>query len=331
MSFRFFNTALIAGVLLSLSLTAALGMPFLGDLLDMRDHEYNCGDDTCTCSCCDDADKDTPPIAAFVEFAKWDVDRNPNTDLVIGEGANVTYSFVTSDSVRQINTNSTVTPIADALPPLSENAIREAFTAWSDAANITFTEVADSGLDHFEDLDAGRPESGADIRIGAFPLDGIGSTRARTNVRTVVSGNLREFRGGIITFDSAENWAIDAIDGNRRTIDVFNVAAHEIGHALGLNHSTNAPALMNTGSAATETFRGPQGDDINGAQFLYGEPVAAVLLGDVNLDGVVNFLDISPFIAFLSTSDFQAEADVNESGAVNFLDISTFIAILSGG
>ncbi len=53
-----------------------------------------------------------------------------------------------------------------------------------------------------------------------------------------------------------------------------------------------------------------------------------VLLGDVNLDGSVSFLDISPFIAFLSGGGFQAEADIDENG-VNFLDISPFIAILS--
>lgn len=55
-----------------------------------------------------------------------------------------------------------------------------------------------------------------------------------------------------------------------------------------------------------------------------------VLLGDVDLNGVVNFLDISPFIALLSSGMFQAEADTNSSGGVDFLDISPFIAILSG-
>ena len=55
----------------------------------------------------------------------------------------------------------------------------------------------------------------------------------------------------------------------------------------------------------------------------------SILLGDINLDGVVTFLDISPFIAILSSGGFQAEADVDESGEVNFLDISHFIAILS--
>ena len=55
-----------------------------------------------------------------------------------------------------------------------------------------------------------------------------------------------------------------------------------------------------------------------------------VVLGDLNLDGVVNFLDISPFIQVLTTSGgFQAEGDINESGTVDFLDISEFISLLT--
>ena len=55
-----------------------------------------------------------------------------------------------------------------------------------------------------------------------------------------------------------------------------------------------------------------------------------VLLGDVNLDNAVNFADIAPFIALLSSGEFQAEADVNEDTLVNFGDISIFIGLLSG-
>ncbi len=64
--------------------------------------------------------------------------------------------------------------------------------------------------------------------------------------------------------------------------------------------------------------------------FGVGQVVPTVLLGDVNRDGVVNFLDIAPFIAVLSGNGFQAEADCDENGVVNFLDIAAFIAILSG-
>ena len=54
------------------------------------------------------------------------------------------------------------------------------------------------------------------------------------------------------------------------------------------------------------------------------------VVGDVNGDGFVDFLDISPFISALSTGEFQSEADINEDDQVNFLDISPFIGLLIG-
>lgn len=57
---------------------------------------------------------------------------------------------------------------------------------------------------------------------------------------------------------------------------------------------------------------------------------STTLLGDVDLSGTVDFLDIAPFIAVLSSNGSQAEADCDESGFVDFLDIAPFIAILAG-
>ena len=59
--------------------------------------------------------------------------------------------------------------------------------------------------------------------------------------------------------------------------------------------------------------------------------VPEVLLGDVNLDGVVNFLDVFPFISLLNSDESQLEADLNQDGEVNFLDITLFIQALSNG
>ena len=43
------------------------------------------------------------------------------------------------------------------------------------------------------------------------------------------------------------------------------------------------------------------------------------LLGDVNRDDTVNFLDISPFISRLASGTFQVEADVNQDGGGQLL------------
>ena len=62
----------------------------------------------------------------------------------------------------------------------------------------------------------------------------------------------------------------------------------------------------------------------------FGTWQAVTKLGDCNLDGMVNFSDISPFIAVLSSGGFQAQADCDDSGYVDLSDISPFITILSG-
>ena len=56
---------------------------------------------------------------------------------------------------------------------------------------------------------------------------------------------------------------------------------------------------------------------------------SGVLLGDVNQDGLVNLLDIEPFVTLLTDGLFQAEADINQDGFVNLLDVGPFIDILS--
>ena len=53
-----------------------------------------------------------------------------------------------------------------------------------------------------------------------------------------------------------------------------------------------------------------------------------VLLGDCDLNGVVNSQDISPFITVLITGIYLEQADCDLSGVVDFLDIRPFIQIL---
>ena len=57
---------------------------------------------------------------------------------------------------------------------------------------------------------------------------------------------------------------------------------------------------------------------------------AKVLIGDVNMDGMVNLLDVAPFVDLISTGTFQAEADINGDGVVNLLDVGPFVDLLAG-
>ena len=121
------------------------------------------------------------------------------------------------------------------------------------------------------------------------------------------------------------------VDGNvslSGTLDVSLIEAFE--GAVGQTFD------IITSNSVTGTFDNVIAPEGMNVQVNYSNSVVSleltseILLGDVNLDGVVNFLDISPFIAVLANGQSQAEADCDDSGVVDFLDITPFITILSG-
>ncbi len=56
-----------------------------------------------------------------------------------------------------------------------------------------------------------------------------------------------------------------------------------------------------------------------------------VLIGDVNGDGVVNLLDVTPFVQLISSMGFLEEADINGDGVVNLLDVQPFVDVITNG
>jgi hypothetical protein len=54
-------------------------------------------------------------------------------------------------------------------------------------------------------------------------------------------------------------------------------------------------------------------------------------LGDVNGDGIVDLLDVAPFVDAITNGLDICEADVNEDEAVDLLDVAPFVDILLGG
>ena len=54
------------------------------------------------------------------------------------------------------------------------------------------------------------------------------------------------------------------------------------------------------------------------------------LIGDLNCDGNVDLLDVSPFVSFLSSSGYSPRGDINDDGMMNLLDVAPFVDLLVG-
>ncbi|OHB78057.1 MAG: hypothetical protein A2W31_16665 [Planctomycetes bacterium RBG_16_64_10] len=144
-------------------------------------------------------------------------------------------------------------------------------------------------------------------------------------------GSLVQVAG--ITFDGlsagdplSSDTTLLGVDGTGRSLEVY----------LGLNESFDSGfvpdgQLFSTGilDQVASTAAGMDGYRLLVMHMAHIQPGP---LGDVNRDGMVDGLDVSPFVDVLLHGPFNPVADMNTDGAANGLDVQPFVAaVIRGG
>ncbi|KAL6471159.1 hypothetical protein MHYP_G00198090 [Metynnis hypsauchen] len=136
-----------------------------------------------------------------------------------------------------------------------ETSFRLAFKLWSDVVPLKFVRVSHNQADII--ITFTRKAHG-----DFFPFDGPRGVLAHA---FEPGGGV----GGDVHFDDDELWTV----GRRQSVgyDLFTVAAHELGHSLGLSHSKDPSALMfpKYKYLNSAKYKLPE-DDTLGIQSLYG-------------------------------------------------------------
>jgi hypothetical protein len=159
-------------------------------------------------------------------------------------GGSVSYSFAEANKSNQFGSfDSFITDVE------FQKEINEALASWENVADIRFSQVPDS--------------ASVDIRFGWRDIDGKGGILGQTTVPS--TGRLEKT---IIALDTDEDWFLS---GNAPVgkIDFSSTTIHEIGHAIGIDHSESTLSLMN--ATYSNTIFNLQEDDINAATSIYGD------------------------------------------------------------
>ncbi|KAL6139658.1 hypothetical protein ACLB2K_057960 [Fragaria x ananassa] len=134
-------------------------------------------------------------------------------------------------------------------PSEATGAVARAFATWEGNTHFTFSQAQS-----YENADLKISFQRGDHGDG-HPFYGPGGAIAHAASPT----------HGIFHYDADETWSVGAKPG---AFDLEMVALHEIGHLLGLGHSSVKGAIMEPTLPSGET-RGLHGDDVGGIKALY--------------------------------------------------------------
>ena len=179
-------------------------------------------------------------------------------DHSLGVGASISYAFadepMTFDDARNCADLDPMETLSG--PDLSfetwEREAAAAFSKWERAANLSFHQVDD-------------PHN-ADIVIGA-QANPVGRAFANVTYHPGSKDGVRVIDQALVCFNPQHQWKV-GFDGDTDVYDIRYTLAHEIGHAIGLDHPGPEGQIM--GFRYTEAFTGLQPGDRRGIRQLYG-------------------------------------------------------------
>src|SRR5262249_25832740 len=128
---------------------------------------------------------------------------------------------------------------------------------WAQQTNLDFTVVGDNGASVGSGPDQQGDPSMGDVRFGGY---NFGSSALATAYMPPSVNNYSI--AGDVKFNTGQNF------NNGSTYDLTTVAAHEMGHALGLYHSSVVSAEMYSSYQGIKSTL--SSDDISGIQAIYG-------------------------------------------------------------
>ena len=172
----------------------------------------------------------------------------------------VTYSFAPDGTVATSQYNSTLNQAfnADGISTAEwQQQFEAAFGLWEQVAGINIARVPDDGAPIATSGDQQDDPRFGDIRIVGIPL--VSGTLGITFLPPPSNGGTL---AGDIFINTTEPWQVG---GN---YDIETVALHEIGHALGMDHSSLMNAVMYAYYNGVKGSLTP--DDSAGIQSIYG-------------------------------------------------------------